>query len=242
MQPSTTDTSTAKQALLEALLSDAGLKNLTQTASAVMGNPVLVVDPVYRYAARGGFELDDADDSPFAAITRAELSEGDMLQDEAVRYIIECGLDEEIARSTGPLTRYNDMFCLNTMTDAIKVHGTCLGRVMMIERNHAFGDSDREVFEFFVRLLAQELQKGGFLSMGGPIFSRDSWTTKSPTPSPAHAKCSSLALPRFQPSTSYVCSKRIPRSRRARRRASEDNCSRCCTIALSPCTRASSWR
>lgn len=29
MQPSTTDTSTAKQALLEALLSDAGLKSLT---------------------------------------------------------------------------------------------------------------------------------------------------------------------------------------------------------------------
>ena len=62
MQPSTTDRSTAKQALLEALLSDAGLKNLTQTASTVMGNPVLVVDPVYRYGARGGFELDDADD------------------------------------------------------------------------------------------------------------------------------------------------------------------------------------
>lgn len=168
MQPSTTDRSTAKQALLEALLSDAGLKNLTQTASTVMGNPVLVVDPVYRYAARGGFELDDADDSPFAAITRAELSEGDMLQDEAVRYIIERDLDEKIARSTGPLIRYNDMFCLNTMTGAIKVHGTCLGRAMMIERNHAFGDSDREVFEFFVRLLAQELQKGGFLSLGGP--------------------------------------------------------------------------
>lgn len=65
MQPSTTDRSTAKQALLEALLIDAGLKNLTQTASTVMGNPVLVVDPVYRYAARGGFELDDADDPPF---------------------------------------------------------------------------------------------------------------------------------------------------------------------------------
>lgn len=64
MQPSTTDTSTAKQALLEALLSDAGLKNLTQTASAAMDNPVLVVDPVYRYAARGGFELDDDDNSP----------------------------------------------------------------------------------------------------------------------------------------------------------------------------------
>ena len=58
-----------------------------------------------------------------------------MLQDEAVRYIIERDLDEKIARSTGPLIRYNDMFCLNTMTGAIKVHGTCLDRAMIIERN-----------------------------------------------------------------------------------------------------------
>ena len=168
MQPSTTDTSTAKQALLEALLGDAGLSSLTKTASDVMDNPVLVVDPVYRYAARGGFELDDADDSAFAAVTRAELSEGDMLQDAGVRYIIDCGLDEQLARSSGPLTRYNDIFQLNTMTAAITAHGTCLGRAMMIERNHAFDDSDRDIFEFFVRLLAQELQKGGFLSLGGP--------------------------------------------------------------------------
>lgn len=168
MQPSTTDRSTAKQALLEALLGDTGLSSLTKTASDVMNNPVPVVDPVYRYAARGGFELDDADDSAFATVTRAELSEGDMLQDAGVRYIIDCGLDEQLARSSGPLTRYNDIFQLNTMTAAITVHGTCLGRVMMIERNHAFNDSDRDVFEFFVRLLAQELQKGGFLSLGGP--------------------------------------------------------------------------
>lgn len=246
MQPSTTDTSTAKQALLEALLSDAGLKSLTQTASAAMDNPVLVVDPVYRYAARGGFELDDDDDSPFAAITRAELSEGDMLQDEAVRYIIKCGLDEEIARSTGPLTRYNDMFRLNTMTDAIKVHGTCLGRAMMIERNHAFGDRIARSLSSSSDCSRKNCRKAAFFrwaaSNRGHIFSRASWTTKSPTPSPAHAKCSSSALRRFPPSTLYACSKKIPSSRRARRRASEDNCSRYCTIALSPCTKVSSWR
>lgn len=184
--------------------------------------------------------------TPFAAITRAELSEGDMLQDEAVRYIIECGLDEKIARSTGPLTRYNDMFCLNTMTDAIKVHGTCLGRVMMIERNHAFGDSDREVFEFFVRLLAQELQKGGFLSMGGPqqgpYFLSRLLDDEIPNPITCTRKMQLVGFTPL-PALYVVCLlKKIPSSRRARRRASEDNCSRCCTIALSPCTRANSWR
>lgn len=122
-----------------------------------------------------------------------------MLQDEAVRYIIERGLDEKIARSTGPLIRYNDMFCLNTMTGAIKVHGTCLGRAMMIERNHAFGDSDREVFEFFVRLLAQELQKGGFLSLGGPqqgpYFLSRLLDDEIPNPITCTRKIFSIAIP-----------------------------------------------
>jgi len=85
------------------------------------------------------------------------------------------------------------------MTGAIKVHGTCLGRAMMIERNHAFGDSDREVFEFFVRLLAQELQKGGFLSLGGPqqgpYFLSRLLDGEIPNPITCTRKIFSIAIP-----------------------------------------------
>ena len=122
-----------------------------------------------------------------------------------------------------------------------------LGRWMTIQRTHPLAIAIASSFEFFVcRLLAQELQKGGFLcwearNTGPYLFSRASSTAKSPTPSPAHAKCSSSALRRFPPFTLYALLKKDSQLR-ARQRASEDSCSRYCTIALSPCTKVSSWR
>ena len=82
----------ACERLLEALLSDHGLKSLVEVAADVLGNPVLVADPTYRYAARAGFELEEDDESTFAQVTRRELAEDDTILDEGVRYIIETGL------------------------------------------------------------------------------------------------------------------------------------------------------
>ena len=52
--------------------------------------------------------------------------------------------------------------------------GICLGRVMALAKNHPFGEADRAVFDRLVALVAQELQKGGFLSskdsQAGPYF------------------------------------------------------------------------
>ena len=168
MQPSATDADQARNSLVDALITDRGLLYLTKVAAEALGNPVLVVDPTYHNAARGGFELDDADESTFAQITRAELAEGDSMLDVGVRYILEQGIDEELARSKEPVVRLNDIYGLNTMTSSIMVHGTCLGRAMMVERDHAFGEKDAEVFALFVRLAGQELQKTGFLTLGGP--------------------------------------------------------------------------
>ena len=94
----------ACERLLEALLSDRGLKNLVEVAADALGNPVLVADPTYRYAARAGFELEEDDESTFAQVTRRELAEDDTILDEGVRYIIETGVDEELARSRGNST------------------------------------------------------------------------------------------------------------------------------------------
>ncbi len=168
MQSSATDADQARNSLVDALIADRGLPHLTKVAAEALGNPVLVVDPTYHNAARGGFELDDADESTFAQVTRAELAEGDSMLDVGVRYILEQGIDEELARSRVPIVRMNEIYGLNTMTASIMVHGTCLGRAMMVEHDHAFGEADREVFELFVQLAGQELQKTGFLTLGGP--------------------------------------------------------------------------
>lgn len=168
MDTSETAVEQARIQLIDALLADRGLAHLTETAAAVLGNPVLVVDPTYHNAARGGFALDDADDSVFAQITRAELESGDTMLDEGVRYILEEGIDEELARAKAPVVRMNAVYGLNTMTSTVMVHGTCLGRAMMIEHDRTFAESDAEIFALFVRLVAQELQKTGFLTLGGP--------------------------------------------------------------------------
>ena len=164
----------ACERLLEALLSDHGLKSLVEVAADVLGNPVLVADPTYRYAARAGFELEEDDESTFAQVTRRELAEDDTILDEGVRYIIETGVDEELARSRGAVLRHNPVYGLDTLTQAVMVHGVCLGRVMVIARNRAFTEEDRLVFARLAALLGQELQKGAFLSVGdaaaGPYF------------------------------------------------------------------------
>lgn len=164
----------ACERLLEALLSDRGLKSLVEVAADVLGNPVLVADPTYRYAARAGFELEEDDESTFAQVTRRELAEDDTILDEGVRYIIETGVDEELARSRGAVLRHNPVYGLDTLTQAVMVHGVCLGRVMAIARNRAFTEEDGLIFARLSALLGQELQKGAFLSGGdaaaGPYF------------------------------------------------------------------------
>lgn len=180
-----TTTSAAKQRLLEALLSDKGLKNMVDIAAAELGNPVLVADPTYHFAARSGFEISDDDDSAFARITRSETPD-ESIDEEGVHYIIEQGIDEELGRSHKPVIRMNELYGLNTMTQGIMVHGVSLGRVMAIARNRSFTDADEDLFAFFTQLLGQELQKGGFLSIGnsqaGPYFLARLLDDEAPNP------------------------------------------------------------
>lgn len=168
MDTDTTEHERLGRALVDALLADKGLPHLVEVAAAELGNPVLVVDPTYHYAARGGFDLAEDDQSAFAQVTREELALGDTIVDHGVRYILDEGIDEELARAHGPVVRRNEVYGLNTMTAPVCVHGVCLGRVMMIERNRPFGEHDADYFALLVRLVAQELQKGGFLTLGGP--------------------------------------------------------------------------
>ena len=173
MNTNAIDVQSANERLLEALFSNRGLRHLVDVGSEVLGNPVQVVDPTFHYAARAGIELDDADDSPFARMVRSE-SDDDAIADEGIRYIRETGVDEELARAHGPVLRHNPMYGLDTLTQDVVAEGICLGRVMAIAKNHPFGEADRAVFCRLVALVAQELQKGGFLSskdaQAGPYF------------------------------------------------------------------------
>lgn len=167
------DVAGANERLIEALLANRGLDHLVEVGSQVLANPVLVVDPTYHYAARGGIELAPEDDSAFASVIRAESEDGTITA-EGVHYILETGVDEELARAHGPVFRHNPMYDLDTLTQDVMASGICLGRVMLIAKNHPLGEKDEQVFRMLVALVGQEVQKTGFLStrnvQAGPYF------------------------------------------------------------------------
>ena len=173
MSASPIDVAGANERLLEALLANRGLDYLIGVGAEVLGNPVLVVDPTYHYAARAGIELADDDDSAFARVVRQETEDG-LITDEGVRYILETGVDEELARARGPIARHNPMYDLDTLTQDVMAGGICLGRVMLLAKNHPLVSDDRVVFERLVAMVGQEVQKTGFLStrnvQAGPYF------------------------------------------------------------------------
>ena len=173
MNTTGTDVQESNERLLKALFSNKGLTHLVEVGAAELGNPVLVVDPTYHYAARAGIELDDADDSAFARFIRSESTD-EVIADEGIRYIKETGVDEELARAHGAVLRHNPLYELDTLTQDVVAEGICLGRVMALAKNHPFGERDHAVFDRLVALVAQELQKGGFLSSKdsqmGPYF------------------------------------------------------------------------
>ena len=174
MEQGRTSIQETNERLVKALLSNQGLPRLTQVAHEELGNPVLVVDPTYRNIARAGFELDDTDDSPFARLTREETAGDDVVHEEGLRYIVDSGMDEELARTQGPVLRHNDVYELDTLTQSVTLRGVVLGHVMAIARNRPFSDRDREVFSFYAELVGQELQKGNLYWMredqAGPYF------------------------------------------------------------------------
>ena len=194
-----------RKALVDAFLNDRGLLYLTESAAEILGNPVLVVDPTYHNAARAGFTLDESDDSPFAQTTRAELARDDTIIEEGVRYILEEGIDEELARAKSPVVRLNAVYGLKTMTSTIMVHGTCLGRAMMIEHDRPFTETDAELFTLFVRLVAQELQRRASSPLAARSRGRTFWDAYSMTNTRARSRargaCGSWASPPFQTSS-----------------------------------------
>ncbi len=143
--------------LLAAHFSNQGLQYLIEEAATALGNPIVVVDPTYRYIAYHLGDLPE-DDTRLAKVMVEEIANETVL-DEAVAYIRDSHIDSKIARSHGPYEQYNTMLDCNTMTLAVKVRGVCIAHVMMMERTHTFTDLDREVFERLSSFVAQELQK-----------------------------------------------------------------------------------
>lgn len=149
----------AVRRILMALLSNRGLQNLVEEASGALGNPVLVVDPSYRYVAWHGLPLPhEADDSDYARTMAAEI-ESQTILEKGIDYIRRSSLDEELSHARRPIVRENEAIGRATMIGAVSVHGVCVAHVMMIAQNRPFTPADEEIFERLVPIVGQELQK-----------------------------------------------------------------------------------
>lgn len=143
--------------LLAAHFSNQGLQFLIEEAATALGNPIVVVDPTYRYIAYHLGDLPE-DDTQLARVMCEEIANETVL-DEAVAYIRDSHIDSEIARTKGPFEQHNTILDCNTMTLAVMVRGVCISHVMMMERSHPFRDIDREAFVRLAGFVAQEMQK-----------------------------------------------------------------------------------
>ena len=143
--------------LLAAHFSNQGLQYLIEEAATALGNPIVVIDPTYRYVAYHLGDLPEDDSQP-ARLMYKEITNETVL-DEAVTYIRDNHIDSEIARTKGPFEQYNTILGCNTMTLAVMVRGVCIAHVMMMESSHPFRDIDREIFMRLASFIAQEMQK-----------------------------------------------------------------------------------
>lgn len=143
--------------LLAAHFSNQGLQYLVEEAAVALGNPIVVVDPTYRYIAYHLGDLSE-DDTQLAHVMVKEIANETVL-DEAVIYIRDSHIDSSIARTKGPYEHHNKILDCNTMTLAVKVRGVCVAHIMMMERSHPFSDLDREAFVSLASFVGQEMQK-----------------------------------------------------------------------------------
>ena len=143
--------------LLTAHFSNQGLQYLIEEAANALGNPIVVVDPAYRYVAYHLVDLAEGD-SRLAKVMSKEI-ENESVLDDAVAYIRDSRIDAEIARGKGFIEQHNKLLDCNTLTTAVMVRGVCIAHVMMMEHAHPFTDLDREVFRRLANFVGQELQK-----------------------------------------------------------------------------------
>lgn len=172
-----------EQRLLEAHFSNQGLQYLIEEAAVALGNPIVVVDPTYRYIAYHLGSLAE-DDSQLAEMMRREIANETMLE-EAVAYIRDNGIDSAIAQGAGAFEQHNELLDCTTMTMAVMVRGVCIAHVMMMDGSHPFGELDRTVFVRLANFVGQEMQKSELWSPStgelGAYFLENLLSDRSPS-------------------------------------------------------------
>ena len=145
------------QRMLAAHFSNRGLQFLIEETAMALGRPIMVIDTNQRYIA---YHLADLEEPGSAVLAQLKKETGlGALDERAAAYIIQSGIDSEIARNGGVLERHNANVGANALIAAVMVGGICIAHVMMVDLGKPFTDLDRECFLRLPNFVAQEMQK-----------------------------------------------------------------------------------
>jgi len=156
--------------MLTAHFSNQGLGHLIDEAADALGNPIVVVDPSFRYLAWHISAAQD-DDRPAVRMLREEI-DNKTVEPDAIDYIKDAGLDERIGHKHVPLHFYNDKLGCDCLIGASTVHGICVAHTMMVALDKPFGEHDELCFQRLTLFVSQEIQKQ-------PIFTDNRGQAKS---------------------------------------------------------------
>jgi len=145
--------------LFAALTSNKGLQHIIDTAFSLLGNPLFVTDSGYHFLARQTGPIED-DGTPFSQELRRD-SLYPALQEDQIEIIKNWNLDDMTYKNDGVYAFYNEGFEANAVVSFIRVRGSIVARMMMVEKN-TFTDNTYEYFAFLSMIISQELQKDTF--------------------------------------------------------------------------------
>jgi sugar diacid utilization regulator len=143
--------------LTNALLSNAGLQHIIDTAYDIFKNPIIVIDPSDKHIAKAFGSESVEPGTIFANFLRDESLYG---------YVEEAGRDfreqiglPEILRKRTVYRFFHEVFQKETLMGLIRVKGIKVGRIILIAQYHDFGELDEQLFSCLLSLVGQELQK-----------------------------------------------------------------------------------
>ena len=157
--------SIAIHTLMNVIFEGKGLQQLVDTASALVGNPIYVIDLQYKYLAISSGVFSD---NTFLS----RESSSPYVTEEGIEYIRANHIDEKVRSSKLPIYSFNRMAGFGTLTSAIHIDGIEVGHIMIQESEHKFKDTDPEFLFNFARLVSMELQKNSvFTNNKGVMYS-----------------------------------------------------------------------
>lgn len=145
--------------IFAAFVSNKGIQHIVDTTFSLLGNPIFVTDSGYHFLARQTGTFKD-DGSPFSQELHRDSIHAS-LQEDQIESIRKWKLDDMTYRSNGVYVFYNKGFETNSMVSFIRVRGSIVAQMMMLEVR-PFTDSTYKYFSFLGTILSQELQKDSF--------------------------------------------------------------------------------